>query len=204
MPRHPTELTAAADRALQRLTNPRHRQIIANYRLHAMLEVSGRWPEIFAADMTVPHPFYRIASQQGLLELDGAEQVQTFYKGLEATDTTVMILDDEELVIDDWGFASEALYNTYMTGEQAAARGHAGADSAKKYIEQRWIGMIWPYDPFGRMIGERVYPSQTATYVECADADFLTIPDVRRVFDPLIAVAQAEIAAGYASLKRAA
>ena len=204
MPRNLIDLTAAADKALQRLANPRHRQIIANYRLHAMLEVSGRWSEIFAADMTVAHPFYRIATPAGVLELDGSDQVQSFYKGLEATDTTVMILDHEELVIDDWGFASEALYNTYMTGEQAAARGHADADPAKKYIEQRWVGMIWPYDPHGRMIGERVYPSHTATYVECRDADFLTVADARRAFDPLIAAAQAEIATGYADLKRAA
>lgn len=186
-------LTLAADKALARLTDPHHRRIAANYRLHAMLEVSGRWEEIFAPDMTVEHPFYRVAGPLGTLELDGAEQVQTFYKGLLATDTTVMVLEREELVIDDWGFASEALYNTFMTGEQAIARGNPGADPAKKYIEQRWLCMVWPYDEKGRMIGERVYPAPVANLIECPDEEFLTLADARCVFDPLIAEAQAEL-----------
>jgi hypothetical protein len=193
MPRDLTDLTRAADKALARLTNPLHRKIIANYRLHAMLEVSGRWEEIFAPDMTVEHPFYRIASAQGVLELDGAEQVKTFYKGLVASDATVMILDHEELVIDDWGFSSEALYNTYLTGEQALARGNPDAVPGKKYIEKRWLCMTWPYDLQGRMIGERVYPAPTAELVECSDEDFLTIDDARRTFGPLLDEAQKEL-----------
>ncbi len=195
MPRDIKHLTAAADKALARLTDPRHRKIVANYRLHAMLEVSGRWEEIFAPDMTVDHPFYRVAAPEGMIELDGREQVQSFYKGLVEADTTVMILDHEELVIDDWGFSSEALYNTYMTGEQAIARGNAEAVPGKKYVEQRWVCMIWPYDAAGRMIGERVYPAPTATLIECTDGDFLTVEDARREFGPLIRQAQDELKA---------
>lgn len=193
MPRNLTDLTAAADAALARLTDPKHRRIVANYRLHAMLEVSGRWEEIFLPEMTVENPFYRVTSESGVIELNGTEQVQTFYKGLSATETTVMILDHEWLIVDDGGFSSEALYNTYMTGEQAAARGFAEADPAKFYIEQRWLCMVWPYDEHGRMIGERVYPAQTAEFIECAKEDFLTIADARRAFDPLIAEAQREL-----------
>lgn len=188
-------LTLAADKALERLKDPHHRRIVSNYRLHAMLEVAGRWPEIFAPDMTVERPFYRVAQPDGLIELDGAEQVQTFYKGLVEADATVMILTEEELVVDDWGFASEALYNTFVTGEQALARGHVGADPSRKYVEQRRVCMIWPYDDRGRMIGERVYPAPTASLSPCDDADFLTIADARRVFDPLIAQAQAALRA---------
>ncbi len=190
-----TLLTLAADKALARLDNPRHRAIAANYRLHAMLEVSGRWSEIFEPRMTVEHPFYRVAGPTGLLELDGAEAVQTFYRGLEAADATVMILEHENLVIDDHGFASEALYHSFMTGTAAQARGHADADPEGTYIEARWIGMIWPYDDRGRMIGERVYPAPTATLVECPRAEFLTMADARRVFDPLIAEAKARLPA---------
>ena len=193
MKRNMTDLTVAADKALTRLTNPLHRKIAANYRLHAMLEVSGRWEEIFAPDMTVGHPFYRIAETSGLIELDGREQVQTFYKSLVETETTVMILDHEELLIDDWGFSSEALYNTYLTGEQAIARCIAGAEPGKKYIEQRWVCMMWPYDSEGRMIGERVYPAPTRVLVECADEDFLTVEDARSTFGPLIRQAQDEL-----------
>ena len=183
-------LTLAADKAIERLANPHHRRIAENYRLHAMLEVSGRWEEIFSEQMTVEKPFYRIASGDGVLELNGAEAVQTFYKGLVTTEATVMILTEEQLIIDDWGFASEAMYNTFLNGEQAIARGHKDAKAGKLYIEHRWVCMMWPYDKRGRMIGERVYPAPTATLSECAPEDFLTIADARRVFDPLIEKAQ--------------
>lgn len=187
-------LTLAADNLLERLENPRHRAIIANYRLHAMLEVSGRWPEIFSPAMTNEHPFYRVATSDGMLELDGTENVQTFYKGLEAANATVMILEHEALVVDDWGFASEALYHTFLAGPDAIGRGHADADPAKTYIESRWIGMVWPYDDRARMIGERVYPAPTATWRECPPNEFLTVADAQRVFDPLIAEAQKALA----------
>ena len=189
-----TDLTKAADRALETLSNPRQRAIAANYRLHAMLEVAGRWPEIFEPRMTSPTPFYRIASAEGVMELDGAEAVQTFYRGLEAADATVMILQHESLVIVDNGFASEALYNTFLKGEAAIGRGHAGVDPQGTYIESRWICMYWPYDARGRMIGERVYPAPTARLVACPAAEFLTVEDARRVFDPLIAEAQSRLA----------
>ncbi len=189
------QLTLAADNALKRLDNPHHRAIAANYRLHAMLEVSGRWQEIFTPEMTVEKPFYRVSSEMGVIELDGAEAVQSFYKALIANDSTVMVLEDEQLIIDDWGFASEAIYNTFMTGETARHRGCADADPAKKYIERRWLCMIWPYDERARMIGERVYPA-TATFTECAESDFLTLDDANRAFAPLIAEAQAALRRG--------
>jgi len=188
-----TLLTLAADKALAKLDNPHHRRIAANYRLHAMLEVSSRWSEIFQPEMTVERPFYRVAAPTGVVELDGTEQVQSFYKGLSETDTTVMILTEEELIIDDWGFASEALYHTFMTGEQAAARGHADADPARKYVEHRRVCMVWPYDEKGRMIGERVYPAPVAKISECPEDEFLTVEDARRTFDPMIAEAQAKL-----------
>ncbi|MDG5493283.1 hypothetical protein [Niveispirillum sp. BGYR6] len=190
---NPILLTLAADNALKRLENPRHRAIVANYRLHAMLEVAGRWPEIFVPELTVEDPFYRVSSPVGVLELRGTEQVQSFYKGLEHAATTVMLLEHEELVVDDWGFASEALYHTFMSGESAIARGLPDADPTKKYIEHRWICMVWPYDDKARMIGERVYPAHTASFTECPEEDFLTLDDVRRSFDPLIAEAQAAL-----------
>ena len=43
-------LTLAADTLLETTTNPLHRRILENYRLHAMLEVSGRYHEIFVPE----------------------------------------------------------------------------------------------------------------------------------------------------------
>ena len=41
-------LTKAANKLVPALTNPRHRAMIANYRKHAMLEVSGLYDELLA------------------------------------------------------------------------------------------------------------------------------------------------------------
>jgi hypothetical protein len=49
---------SAADRLLETLTDPLHRQIIENYRRHAILEVCGEWEDIFTPDMTVEVPEY--------------------------------------------------------------------------------------------------------------------------------------------------
>lgn len=180
-------LTLAADTLLKTVTNPRHRKILENYRRHAMLEVSGRYEEIFVPEMTVANPFYRVSSPDGVEELSGMEEVKEFYRSLIDTGTTVMLLEHEHLVVDDNGFASEALYNTFMTAEAAKEEGHDVPDMDAKYIEQRWLCMTWPYDEQGRMIGERVYPAHTANLVRCPDDDFLTLEDARVTFDPLIA-----------------
>lgn len=180
-------LTLAADTLLKTVTNPLHRKILENYRRHAMLEVSGRYEEIFAPEMTVANPFYRVASADGLTELSGTEEVQDFYRSLIDTGTTVMLLEHENLVVDDNGFASEALYNTFLTAEAAEEAGHDVPDMDAKYIEQRWICMIWPYDEQGRMIGERVYPAPTANLVRCSDDDFVTLEEARVTFEPLLA-----------------
>ena len=49
---------SAADRLLETTTDPLHRQILENYRRHAILEVCGLWEEIFTPEMTVEHPLY--------------------------------------------------------------------------------------------------------------------------------------------------
>jgi hypothetical protein len=186
-------LTRAAEMAMDRLDNPRHRAIAGNYRLHAMLEVSGRWKEIFVPELTVEEPFYRFSRPNQLLELKGAQAVQSFYESLSASGTTVMLLEQEELTVDDWGFGSEALYITYMMGDSARMRGHPDADPAKRYTERRWVCMMWPYDQNARMIGERVYPAHTSTLEECSEDEFWTLEQVQDAFAPSIAEAQEKL-----------
>lgn len=180
-------LTLAADTLLKTTSNPRHRRILENYRRHAMLEVSGRYHEIFTPEMTVEKPFYRVASPVGVVDLDGEAAVKGFYQSLIDAGTTVMLLEHENIVVSDWGFASEALYHTFMTSKTAAEAGHEVDDPNGKYIESRMICMMWPYDEKGKMIGERVYPAPTATISKCSEEDFITLEKARAAFDPLIA-----------------
>tara|TARA_R110002074_G_scaffold401345_1_gene599229 strand:+ start:12349 stop:12936 length:588 start_codon:yes stop_codon:yes gene_type:complete len=180
-------LTLAADTLLKTTTKPLHRRILENYRRHAMLEVSGRYHEIFLPEMTVEKPFYRVATPVGIMDLDGETAVKGFYQSLIDSGTTVMLLEEENIIVSDWGFASEALYKIFMTAEAATAAGHVVDDPKGKYIESRMICMMWPYDEKGRLIGERVYPAATCTIEKCAEEDFISLEKARAVFDPLIA-----------------
>ena len=178
-----TDLTRAADELLATTENPLHRQILENYRRHAILEVTGNWKQIFEPEMTVEHPVYYVNGGGMSLTLDGLDQVQSFYQGLERTQTTVMVLEDEVIAVADWGFASEAMFHTYVTGAAAAAsfaRGEGGfdADPDRFYISRRRLAMIWPYDERGRMIGEHVYvhDDHSAT-VEVPQSDFITFDE---------------------------
>ena len=98
-----------------------------------------------------------------------------------------MLLEHENIVVSDWGFASEALYNTFMTAQAAVENGYDVDDPNGKYIESRWVCMMWPYDEKGRMIGERVYPAPTATLRKCPEDEFVTLENARAAFEPLIA-----------------
>jgi hypothetical protein len=188
MKRDPRILTRAAEMLIPALDNLLHRAIIQNYRLHAMLEVSGRWQEIFVPGMAVERPLYRI----GGTKVEGAD-VPALYKSLVDQGTSVMILEPETLVVGDRGFASEARFHTYVTGEAARKRGHAGADPAKKYIDSYWICMMWPYDDQAQMIGEHTYAGGRSELQECVDEDFIDLADAGAVFAPLIEQARADL-----------
>ena len=49
-----TKLNVAVDKLLETTENPRHRFLLQAFGRHRYLEVSGRYEEILAPDMTVP------------------------------------------------------------------------------------------------------------------------------------------------------
>ena len=181
-------LTKAADELLPTLTNPRHRAIIANYRKHAMLEVSGRYEEILAPDMTVEVPDYYLHSPSGSVHIQGWDGVHDLYKSLVDTDSTVMLLLDEVIAVGDWGFSSEATYLTWMPGSTVLLRGGQVDDLDAIYIETTTKSMQWRYDERARMIGEHVY-SSGGTYRLCPADELLTRAEVRDIFAPIIETA---------------
>ncbi|AII10933.1 hypothetical protein [Rhodococcus opacus] len=178
---------SAQDEMLKTLTDPYHRQIIENYRRHAILEICGEWEGIFDADMTVENPLYYF----NILGFDGVsaegDQVKAVYKHLAETDTSVMLLDDERLMVSDWGLASEAIFNSYMRGRDVIERGLEGADPEGYYILRQHYAMIWPYDERGRLIGEHVYENKARReLIEIAPEDFVTLDEVKAVLMPLL------------------
>jgi hypothetical protein len=178
---------SAADRLLETTTDPLHRQIIENYRRHAILEVCGDWQDIFTPDMTVevPEYYFNIAGKDGV-RLVG-EEVKANYAAMHAADATVILVEDEKLMVDDWGFASYSFFNHYVRGAQVGARGDDSYAPEGYYVVRQQFAMMWPYDERGRMIGEDVYENKANRHVrEIAPEDFLTIQDVRQRLLPML------------------
>lgn len=177
-----TQLTRAADELLEVTAKPRHRRILENYRRHALLEVSGNWPEIFAPDMTVNHPVYLIDANDISVKLDGLEQVTGFYRTLTDAGSNVIVVQDEQLAVADWGLASEAIFNSYARGAVAP-----GGLDGHFYIVRQRIAMHWPYDDQARLMGEHVYEhAAQREVVEIGEADFITPQDAERLLTPLL------------------
>jgi hypothetical protein len=177
-----TMLTRAADGLLEHVENPRHRRLLENYRRHALLEVTGRWEQIFVPDMTVAHPVYYLNINRTSVTLDGYEEVIAFYRTLTDTQSNVIVLEHEQLAVADWGLASEAMFNSYV-------RGHVipDGDPDLHYVVRQRIAMHWPYDERGRLIGEHVYEhADHLEVIEVPEEEFITLAEAREKLDPLI------------------
>ena len=182
-----TKATLAVDRCLEETEDPRRRQILENYRRHGLLEVSGRWTEIFDPEMTVEHPVYRITEGGRSLLLDGREEVQEFYREMTEAGASVMILEDEQIAVADWGFASESIFNHYASGEFLIASGEDVDDPDASYLLRHRLAMIWHYDKRARMIGEHVYEDATSREIrKLAPEDVVTPEEAREALAPLI------------------
>jgi hypothetical protein len=179
--------TMAVDRMLEVIDDPRHRQILENYRRHGLLEISGRWPEIFDPQMTVEHPVYRINEGGRSMVLDGREQVQEFYRELSDAGACVMFLEDEKIAVADWGFASESIFNQIAPGRFLIESGAEVDDPEASYVIRRRIAMLWHYDERARMIGEHVYEDAASReIIKLAPEDVVTPEQVREALAPLI------------------
>ena len=189
MPKKDIAVTiSAADRLLETTTNPLHRQILENYRRHAILEVCGEWEDIFVPEMTVEHPVYyfNVTGFEGN-KAEGPEEVQAIYRTLAETQTGVQVVEDERLMVSDWGFASDSTFNTYYRGFNLIEVGIQVDDPDGYFIMRQKYVMIWPYDERGRMIGEQVYENK-AFYelIQIPEEDFVTIEDARARLLPML------------------
>jgi hypothetical protein len=182
------ETISAADKMLDTTANPRHRAILENYRRHAILEICGEWEGIFAPDMMVEEPVYyfNITGFDGVVA-DGADAVKDIYRNLAETQTCVMLVENEQLWVDDWGFASDSNFVTYQRGHNLIAKGFEVDDPSGYYREIQHFVMVWPYDERARLIGERVYEDKPLHRIEhVAPEDFISLDDARERLLPLL------------------
>lgn len=184
----PATTIEAADRLLETLVNPLHRQIIENYRRHAILENTGWWEGIFDENSTIEHPVYEFAitGYPGVV-VEGAEGVKDVYRQMAANEVLVIVVEDEQLMVSDWGFASESMFNTYMRGSSLVAKDIEVPDPDGYYILRQKFAMMWPYDRRGRMIGEHVYENPAFLEIlQIPEEEYLTIGEVRGRLAPLL------------------
>ncbi|MFG1667730.1 hypothetical protein [Streptomyces sp. Y7] len=180
-----TTQTRHLDALIETLDNPLHRKIISNYRRHAILEITGNATKIFTPDMTVENPVYYLNIAGQSVTLNGRDEVYTFYSSLERRESGVIVVTDEKIAVADWGFASEATFNSYMRGSEAPEQ--FDADPDKLYIHRTHVAMIWPYDEQGRMIGEHVYQHEDfSRLIEVPEEEYITLDEAREKLLPLL------------------
>ena len=179
-----TTQTRGIDAFLETLDKPLHRQIIENYRRHAIFEITGYKDKIFTPEMTVENPVYIFNGPVACLTLEGTGEILDFYSSLQQRQATVMVIQDEKLAVADWGFASEAVFNSFMPG--SCVPNWMTADPDKLYIYRQPTAMVWPYDNRGRLIGEHVYRHSAGAELIEVDADeYITLAEAREKLLPL-------------------
>ncbi|WP_077146054.1 hypothetical protein [Sphingopyxis sp. KK2] len=182
-----TRMMAGAEDLLEKTDNPRHRAILQNYRRHAMLEVSGRFDEIFHPNMTVPDPEYWVYRPEGRIILSGMDEVvKHFYSEMARTASTVMILENETIAVNDFGFNSEYMSHSFVPGHVARARGFDVDDLDAMYIHNHWVIMTWIYSDDCRLIGEHVHGAPGGTIRYCPPEEVVTQEEARIRLAPLI------------------
>jgi len=184
-----------ADRLLGIVTDERQRTILENFRRHAMLEVSGRWPEILAPELTSSHPVYRVAEGTTTEVFDGYDAVAGFYRGM--TDVGLNLIMplplSERMAVADWGLAFESELAHVVPGAALPLLGVVvnGVDPAATYVLTERVANIWPYDADAKLLGENVFidiASRNLYLVE--PGDVITTDQARQALEPLLDAAR--------------
>ncbi|MFC9838712.1 hypothetical protein ACFVKB_33605 [Rhodococcus sp. NPDC127530] len=183
----PRNVCVSPNELLEKTSDPRHIAMIKNYRLHAMLEVSGRWKEILQDNMIVENPHYFMFYMDQALTLNGRDEVATFYSALDGSGGTVFGPLSEKMAVADWGLAIESHFAHHLRGYQIEAMGLTVENSKGYYQLEHWLSTFWPYSEDCLLIGERVYENPASRTIREVDpADFVTPDIAAQLLQPLI------------------
>jgi len=175
------------DSLLARTENPLHRKILINWRRHSCLEIMGRYQEIFAPDLTVPHPVYHVhTDDSGTVVLDGRAAVEGFYRELTESGASVMVGLDDHIAVNDWGFTIESDFHNFVPGAVLALMGMDVDDQEATYVINYQQAMVWHYTDDGLLIGENIYGG-TRTITKPDSEDVITLTEAVEILTPILA-----------------
>lgn len=185
---HPSMATAAVENLLKITTNPHHRAILENQRLHALLEVTGNWEQILTPQMTVEHPHYCHSDGQRTHVYDGLDEVAEFYRGLADSGMAPMFGPiDEQFMVGDWGLAAHGLWGFQLPGSMAAAQGLDVDDLDAHYYMTEMMTYVWPYDENARLVGENILEDPgTREFWKMDPADVITKEEAYAILTPML------------------
>jgi hypothetical protein len=176
-----TRLNAAIDDLLKVTHNPRHRFMLQAFSRHRLLEVAGRYQEIFAPEMTV---------ETGIVTtLTGAESVKGLYGYWAQTHQSIFYIEREQVAVADNYIASVATAYQQTLGKALAANGVKVDDENAYYLYKTYgVQQIWPYDDRGRLVGEDVWEAkpELSEVIKLDPEDVMTTEQAAALLNPLI------------------
>ena len=182
-----TQINAPVDRLLNATQNPLHRYLLTAYKRHRLLELSGRYEEVFASEMTVENPVYRFNLIGQSFKLEGRDALESLYRYWAETDQSIFYGENETVAVGDTMVVSRVILYQQQLGSALRERGIDAEENAM-YLMKANIAMIWPYDNNGRMVGEDVweYDDTDRDFVKLNPADVLTTEQAAKLLDPFI------------------
>ena len=185
-----TTLNDGVDQLLEVTTNPRHRFLLQAFARHRLLEVAGRWPEIFDPSMTVDSPVYNFKYGGIDATLSGADAVKGLYSMWAETHQSVFYTEREQIAVADNYVASvAAVAYQQVYGKVLAANGVKVDDENAYYLyKSRGVQQIWPYDEQCRLVGEDVWEplASQAELIKLAPSEVVTTEQAGKALSPLI------------------
>ncbi|MDB5714849.1 MAG: hypothetical protein JWO15_2246 [Sphingomonadales bacterium] len=166
--------------------NPHRKAILENYLAHAACEFSGNDVHIFDPSRTVAEPIYNVKLGDTRVTYRGMKDVQAYY---DRTNEEIVMLNDEVLMVSDWGLSSYSTFVRFVKGETLAAEAWDGENTpGKVYLQISPLAMFWPYDSDAKMIGEDVWVLDKPTVSVPAPEDIVTLAARNAAAKPFLPV----------------
>lgn len=145
---------------LERETNPRCRQLLAQVRDHMRTEIRGELEGLMAT--LVDEPRYHLWGVPVEGGPKGRAAVEEFYRQMIAGGGNHFHFDIQRIVVDQDSVVTEGLMRQQVPGVAVAASGIGDVDGEPvdpeaTYLAVTQILTVWPAAEDGRIIGEDIY-----------------------------------------------